>query len=122
MTAVRAEAPRMRYSLDSGLGRLSPAERSERGRSARAQVPRESHAKFERSPDRPYPLSLLTAQAATRLPDLIPVRWGRMAASPFAYYRGAAHGQRPGKYAGDRLACAGVRRRASVQLRHIRLA
>src|SRR5215469_848203 len=90
MTAVRAEAPRMRYSLDSGLGRLSPAERSERGRSARAQVPRESHAKFERSPDRPDPLSLLTAQAATRLPDLIPVRWGRMAASPFAYYRGAA--------------------------------
>jgi len=80
----------MRYSLDSGLGRLSPAERSERGRSARAQVPRESHAKFERSPDRPDPLSLLTAQAATRLPDLIPVRWGRMAASPFAYYRGAA--------------------------------
>jgi uncharacterized protein (DUF2252 family) len=80
----------MRYSLDSGLGRLSPAERSERGRSARVQVPRESHAMFERPPDRPDPLSLLSAQATTRLPDLVPVRWGRMAASPFAYYRGAA--------------------------------
>jgi len=45
---------------------------------------------FERIPDAPDPLSLLAAQAATRLPDLVPVRWGRMLASPFAYYRGAA--------------------------------
>jgi uncharacterized protein (DUF2252 family) len=90
MTAVMTEARRLRYSLDSGLGRLSPAERTERGRTARAQVPRESHAMFERHPDRPDPLSLLAAQAATRLPDLVPVRWGRMAASPFSYYRGAA--------------------------------
>ena len=90
MTAVIAEPRRLRYSLDSGLARLSPAERAERGRAARAQVPRESHALFERQPDRPDPLSLLAAQAATRLPDLVPVRWGRMLASPFAYYRGAA--------------------------------
>jgi uncharacterized protein (DUF2252 family) len=53
-------------------------------------VPRESHAMFERQPDRPDPLSLLEAQTATRVPDLVPVRWGRMAASPFSYYRGAA--------------------------------
>jgi uncharacterized protein (DUF2252 family) len=45
---------------------------------------------FERPPDRPDPFSLLSAQAATRLPDLVPVRWGRMVASPFSYYRGAA--------------------------------
>jgi uncharacterized protein (DUF2252 family) len=45
---------------------------------------------FERLPDRPDPLSLLAAQAASRLPDLVPVRWGRMLVSPFAYYRGAA--------------------------------
>src|SRR5215469_7654976 len=90
MTAVVAEARRVRYSLDSGLGRLSSAERSDRGRTARVQVPRESHAMFERIPDAPDPLSLLAAQAATRLPDLVPVRWGRMLASPFAYYRGAA--------------------------------
>jgi uncharacterized protein (DUF2252 family) len=90
MTAVMTEPRRLRYSLDSGLGRLSPTERSERGRAARAQVPRESHAMFERQPDRPDPLSLLTAQAATRVPELVPVRWGRMMASPFAYYRGAA--------------------------------
>jgi uncharacterized protein (DUF2252 family) len=90
MTAVITETRRMRYTLDSGLGRLSPAERTERGRAARAEITRESHAMFERQPDRPSPLSLLAAQAATRLPDLIPVRWGRMVASPFAYYRGAA--------------------------------
>jgi uncharacterized protein (DUF2252 family) len=45
---------------------------------------------FERQPDQPDPLRLLSAQAATRLPDLVPVRWGRMLASPFSYYRGAA--------------------------------
>jgi uncharacterized protein (DUF2252 family) len=90
MTATIVEARKQRSALDSSLGRLSPAERSERGRAARAQIPRESHAMFERPADRPDPLSLLTAQAATRLPDLVPVRWGRMLASPFSYYRGAA--------------------------------
>jgi uncharacterized protein (DUF2252 family) len=90
MTAVITEARRLRYTLDSGLGRVSPADRTERGRAARAQVPRESHAMFERLPDRPDPLSLLAAQAASRLPDLVPVRWGRMLVSPFSYYRGAA--------------------------------
>jgi uncharacterized protein (DUF2252 family) len=45
---------------------------------------------FERPSDRPDPLSLLAAQAASRVPELIPVRWGRMLASPFSYYRGAA--------------------------------
>jgi uncharacterized protein (DUF2252 family) len=90
MTAVITEARRLRYTLDSGLGGQSPADRAERGRAARVQAPRESHAAFERLPDRPDPLSLLAAQAATRQPDLVPVRWGRMLASPFAYYRGAA--------------------------------
>jgi uncharacterized protein (DUF2252 family) len=54
------------------------------------QVPRESHAMFERQPGRPDPLSLLTAQAETRVPELVPIRWGRMMASEFSYYRGAA--------------------------------
>jgi uncharacterized protein (DUF2252 family) len=90
MTAVMTEVQRMRYSLDTGLGRLTPAERVERGRNARVVVPRESHATFERQPDRPDPLSLLAAQAATRVPELVPVRWGRMMVSPFTFYRGAA--------------------------------
>ncbi|HSR83206.1 MAG TPA: DUF2252 domain-containing protein [Streptosporangiaceae bacterium] len=90
MTAAIVAARPLRYSLGSGRGRLSPAERAERGRAARVQVPRESHAMFERLPDRPDPLSLLAAQAATRLPELVPVRYGRMLASPFSYFRGGA--------------------------------
>ena len=90
MTAVLTDVPRLRYALDTGLGRLSPAERVERGRTAREQVPRESHAEFERQQGRPDPLSLLAAQAKSRVPELVPIRWGRMMASPFSYYRGAA--------------------------------
>jgi hypothetical protein len=78
------------YQLDSGLGSLTPAERAARGKEARAAVPRESHAVFEPGPDRPDPLALLEEQAKTRLPELVPVRWGRMVVSPFTFYRGAA--------------------------------
>ena len=79
-----------RYQLESGLGRLTPAERAERGKAARAAVPRDSHAVFDPGPDRPDPLALLEEQAKTRVPELVPVRWGRMMVSPFTYYRGAA--------------------------------
>ena len=53
-------------------------------------MPRTSHAEFEPAPDRPDPVALLEEQAATRVPELVPVRWGRMLVSPFTYYRGAA--------------------------------
>jgi uncharacterized protein (DUF2252 family) len=72
------------------VGRLTPAERAARGKAARAAVPRTSHAAFEPGPDRPDPIALLEEQAATRVPELVPVRWGRMLVSPFTYYRGAA--------------------------------
>ena len=45
---------------------------------------------FDPGPDRSDPLSLLEEQAKARVPELVPVRWGRMMVSPFAYYRGAA--------------------------------
>jgi uncharacterized protein (DUF2252 family) len=79
-----------RYQLDTGPGRLTPAERAARGKAARSAVPRTSHAVFEPGPDRPDPLALLEEQAASRVPELVPVRWGRMMVSPFTYYRGAA--------------------------------
>jgi uncharacterized protein (DUF2252 family) len=79
-----------RYQLDSGLGRLTPAERAERGKAARVEVPRASHAVFDPPPDRPDPLDLLAKQAESRVPELVPVRWGRMMVSPFTFYRGAA--------------------------------
>jgi uncharacterized protein (DUF2252 family) len=90
LTTAAAPRKTSRYQLDSGLGRLTPAERAERGKAARAEVPRASHAVFDPPPDRPDPLELLAKQAESRVPELVPVRWGRMMVSPFTFYRGAA--------------------------------
>ncbi len=76
--------------LEAPRQHQTPAERRVRGKAARAEVPRESHAKWEPSPDRPDPVALLESQGATRVPDLVPVRYGRMMETPFTYYRGAA--------------------------------
>jgi uncharacterized protein (DUF2252 family) len=74
--------------------RLSPyltvPERAARGKAARGEVPRSSHADFEPSPNRPDPVGLLERQALTRVPELVPIRYGRMLVSPFTFYRGAA--------------------------------
>jgi|HubBroStandDraft_4_1064222.scaffolds.fasta_scaffold02022_6 uncharacterized protein (DUF2252 family) len=69
---------------------LSVAERVARGKAARAEVPRSSHASFEPAAHRPDPIELLERQAQTRVPELVPIRYGRMLVSPFAFYRGAA--------------------------------
>ena len=53
-------------------------------------VPRDSHAVFDPPPDRAEPIGLLEEQAKSRVPELVPVRWGRMMVSPFTFYRGAA--------------------------------
>jgi len=91
MATVRTSPARnRRFELETAEVQLTPAERAERGRAARAAVPRKSHAEFSPAADRPDPVSLLERQAVTRLPDLVPIRYGRMAVSPFAYYRGAA--------------------------------
>jgi uncharacterized protein (DUF2252 family) len=93
MTELTAEAPPRRagrYQLDSGVGLLTPGERAARGKAARAEVPRASHAAFDPPPDRPDPIVLLEEQAKSRVPELVPVRWGRMMVSPFTFYRGAA--------------------------------
>ena len=69
---------------------LSIAERVARGKAARAEVPRSSHAKFEPVAARPDPIDLLERQAKTRVPELVPIRYGRMMVSSFTFYRGAA--------------------------------
>jgi len=66
------------------------AERVARGKAARAEVPRSSHAEFEPMPTRADPIELLERQAETRVPELVPIRYGRMLVSPFTFYRGAA--------------------------------
>ena len=72
------------------MRQATPAERSAFGRAVRAKVPRSSHGNWEPPSNRTDPLDILALQATTRLPDLVPIRYGRMAASPFAYFRGAA--------------------------------
>src|SRR6476646_7204611 len=93
MFGLTAEAPARavgRYQLDTEVGQLTPAERAARGKAARAQVPRDSHAVFDPPADRADPIALLEQQATTRVPELVPVRWGRMMVSPFTFFRGAA--------------------------------
>ena len=93
MSALKvAASPRQqaRAQLDTRTGHLTPAERAARGAQARAEVPRESHADFTVPASRPDPIALLEEQAKARVPELVPVRWGRMMVSPFTYYRGAA--------------------------------
>src|SRR5215213_7580315 len=68
----------------------SHQQRHERGRAARRAAPRGSHAEWAPAPDRPDPIDLLEAQAMDRVPELLPIRYARMMASPFAFMRGAA--------------------------------
>ena len=68
--------------------RRTAAERAALGKEARAACPRKAHAAFE--PAARDPVALLEQQAATRIPELVPIRYGRMLASPFAFHRGAA--------------------------------
>ena len=72
------------------LEHLTPRERSQLGKEARARVPRASHAAFEPASTRPDPVGLLERQAVSRVPELVPIRYGRMLVSPFTFYRGAA--------------------------------
>jgi uncharacterized protein (DUF2252 family) len=69
---------------------LSVAERVTRGKAARSEVPRSSHGVFEPSSTRADPVELLERQAKSRVPELVPIRYGRMLVSPFTFYRGAA--------------------------------
>jgi uncharacterized protein (DUF2252 family) len=74
----------------STVPHLSVAERMARGKAARAEVPRSSHATFEPAPHRPDSVKVLERQAQTRVPELVPIRYGRMLVSAFTFYRGAA--------------------------------
>ncbi len=66
----------------------TPADRNAAGKDARRLTPRESHADFQAG--RRDPVELLERQAVSRVPELVPIRYGRMLSSPFAFYRGAA--------------------------------
>ena len=86
--AVRAR--RGRTAPGWRLADLSLEDRIARGRAARRGSPRSGHARWEPAPGRPDPVTLLQEQAATRVPELVPIRYGRMLVSPGTFYRGGA--------------------------------
>jgi uncharacterized protein (DUF2252 family) len=67
----------------------SVADRAARGRDARSGAPRSSQFALDLADDRD-PIALLEKENATRLPELVPIRYGRMVRSPLAFFRGAA--------------------------------
>ncbi|MDH6695628.1 DUF2252 domain-containing protein [Streptomyces sp. MAA16] len=81
MTTHRATTPHER---------LSPDESAALGKAVRARVPRSAHGDFEPSGTRTDPVDVIEKQSASRVQDLIPIRYGRMSESPFRFYRGAA--------------------------------
>lgn len=87
---VRQAGAGRRYTRPRWGVHLSAAERAALGKAARSEVPRSSHAVFDPSAHRPDPVDLLEEQAATRVPELVPIRYGRMLTSPFAFLRGSA--------------------------------
>ncbi len=84
---VRARANAHRRSPK--VGHRSAPERAAIGKAARQRMPLGSHAEFVTA-GRSDPIELLTSQALTRVPELVPIRYGRMVASPFSFYRGGA--------------------------------
>jgi uncharacterized protein (DUF2252 family) len=68
----------------------SAEDRRAAGRALRATVPRSAHAEWSPPPERPDPFEVLERQATSRVPELAPIRYARMAESPFAFFRGAA--------------------------------
>src|SRR6266576_2509648 len=69
---------------------ITRAERYAAGKALRSKAPRSSHAEWAPDPERPDPISMLEASNRTRLEHLVPIRFGRMSTSAFAFYRGTA--------------------------------
>ena len=88
-TGVKTEAPGG-AAIPPPPQHLSVTQHHAVGRSFRKTLPREAHAEWLAPTGRTSPVDILEQQAASRLPDLVPVRYGRMLASPFAFFRGSA--------------------------------
>ena len=90
-------APRVSRERENGRRpRLKPmpdftaSEREAAGKAVRASVPRSAHAAWEPAPDRRDPVEIMEEQAASRVPELVAIRHGRMLVSPFTFFRGTA--------------------------------
>ena len=91
MTMNRAPGIAREGTAPPVVAHFTVAERAARGKAARAEVPRSSHGEWTPSPHRPDPIALLEEQAKTRVPELVPIRYGRMLVSPFTFFRGGAY-------------------------------
>jgi uncharacterized protein (DUF2252 family) len=92
--APQTDAPPRSKPKPKPIGKVAhftPDERTAHGKAARADVPRSVHAEWEPPSHRRDPVELLEQQAETRVPELVPIRYGRMLTSPFAFYRGGAY-------------------------------
>jgi uncharacterized protein (DUF2252 family) len=78
-------------TADAKVPHFSVAERAARGKAVRAEIPRGVHGEWAPPPGRRDPVDLLEEQATTRVPELVPIRYGRMLVSPFTFYRGGAY-------------------------------
>ena len=78
--------------LGSAQRAVDRADRIDAGRAMRKEVPRSSHGDWAAAADRQDPVAVLVAQGESRVPELLPIRYGRMAESPFGFFRGAAAG------------------------------
>jgi len=88
--ATRSKRPTQRTPVSAAGRHLTPDERAAAGANARAATPLTQHAQFMPKADRADPVEVLEKQAASRVPELVPIRYGRMLVSPFTFYRGAA--------------------------------
>src|SRR3954451_8332124 len=89
-TAIPHPRPRARTVRALSTPPATFSERQARGRGARADVPRSSHAAWPPAADRPDPVVVMRQEDAARVPELVPIRYGRMLVSAFTFYRGAA--------------------------------
>ena len=80
-----------RQARPKAIPHPTPAERAAMGKAARAIAPRTAHGEWAPAADRPDPVELLEEQAASRVQELVPIRYGRMLVSPFTFFRGAAY-------------------------------
>ena len=69
---------------------LTVDERREIGKAARERLPRSAHAEYTPPAARVDPVATLRGEDVTRVPELVPIRYGRMLTSSFAFYRGSA--------------------------------
>ena len=80
-----------RHPRPKAIPHPTTEERAARGKAARAAAPRSAQGEWEPASDRPDPVELLEEQAASRVQELVPIRYGRMLVSPFTFFRGAAY-------------------------------